>query len=92
MSMEMTFIVTGIEILVISAIISPIIYFLFEHDSQNTDNNKLIDHEHNNNINLEEPSMTTCKNCLHFDACKQWYPSLPDKYHDGCEHFIDRIR
>lgn len=31
--------------------------------------------------------MVTCKNCLHIDACKQWYPQLPDKYHDGCEFF-----
>lgn len=35
--------------------------------------------------------MTTCKDCLHIDACKQWYPPLPDKYHDGCEHFINKL-
>ena len=36
--------------------------------------------------------MATCKNCLHFEACKQWYTALPDKYHDGCEHFKTRSR
>lgn len=34
--------------------------------------------------------MATCNNCLHIEACKQWYPKLPDKYHDGCEHFMDK--
>ena len=34
--------------------------------------------------------MATCKNCLHIEACRQWYPGLPDKYHDGCELFEDR--
>lgn len=36
--------------------------------------------------------MATCKNCLHIDACRQWYTNLPDKYHDGCELFKDRAR
>ena len=36
--------------------------------------------------------MATCKDCLHLEACKQWYTALPDKYHDGCEHFKDRSR
>ncbi len=34
--------------------------------------------------------MATCKDCLHVEACKQWYTALPDKYHDGCEHFKPR--
>ena len=34
MTMEMTFIVTGIGILVVSAILAPIVYFIFEHDSK----------------------------------------------------------
>lgn len=34
--------------------------------------------------------MATCKNCLHIEACRQWYPNLPDKYYDGCELFKDR--
>lgn len=36
--------------------------------------------------------MATCKDCLHLEACKQWYTALPDKYHDGCEHFKPRSR
>ncbi len=34
--------------------------------------------------------MATCKDCLHLEACRQWYTALPDKYHDGCEHFKAR--
>lgn len=34
--------------------------------------------------------MEQCKDCLHLEACKQWYTALPDKYHNGCEHFKDR--
>jgi hypothetical protein len=34
--------------------------------------------------------MATCKDCLHIDSCKQWYTSLPDKYHDGCDNFKNR--
>lgn len=36
--------------------------------------------------------MSKCNKCLHIEACKQWYPKLPDKYHDGCEQFAAKKR
>lgn len=36
--------------------------------------------------------MVICEKCLHIEACRQWYPQLPDKYHDGCESFASNVR
>ena len=34
--------------------------------------------------------MKTCNDCMHLDACRQWYPKLPDSYHNRCEYLEER--
>lgn len=38
--------------------------------------------------------MSKCNKCLHIEACKHWYPKLPDQYIDGddCEAFAEKRR
>lgn len=33
-----------------------------------------------------------CRDCIHFNACGQWYPKeklISDDVYKGCEHFED---